>query len=80
MILKRKLEEKAGGDCPSAPCSEIFSAATPPNDGEQVVCIRADGWWGKGAWYARFDGWMVDGMRQDIAFWMRVFIPNSQDH
>lgn len=75
-MTPQNIDTSLKADCPSAPCSEIFSADTPPNDGEQVVCIRADGWWEKGAWYARFDGWMVNGMRQDIKFWMRVFIPN----
>jgi len=65
---------------PLTTCSEIFSADTLPSDGEQVVCIRADGWWGKGAWYVRYNAWVINGSKQDIVFWMRVFIPNSQDH
>lgn len=73
-------EQGTSGGFSVATSSEIFSADTSPNDGEQVVCIRADGWWEKGAWHARFDGWMVNGMRQDIKFWMRVFIPNDQAH
>jgi hypothetical protein len=59
-------------------CSEIFSAdSTLPNDGEQVVIIRADGWWDKGSWSKRF-GWRGQTSSQPVAFWMRVFVPNVQ--
>lgn len=74
------VEEPTGKGLDATVYSEIFSATTPPNDGEQVVCIRSDGWWGKGAWYARFGGWMVNGTQQQIAFWMRVFVPNAETH
>lgn len=59
--------------------SRIFSVKEQmPNDGEQVIIIRADGFWCQGSWTSRY-GWLSydSPVKQDIAYWMRVFVPKE---
>ena len=58
--------------------SEIFNAEEIlPNDCEQVVIIRKDGYWTKGSWSKRA-GWRDEYIAQPVAFWMRVFVPSNE--